>query len=1073
MEVDSQQVGSKEFYVILHTGADDSLLNAFALLTSDFSNSLRPFAVVSLTENSGDWVDPYAHIYSSGRVERRNLIDFLARELSSLEKLRIVSTTAEHLNSQAAENFDQFRSKLLELVKRMSSSVSTFDYRIAFPGFADVIPDGSFFNQGANANLIVIPKDSSSHTSIARPVSKTDSALFAAHISIELATITGLWQEITDPVLDSIPRFLPGTSDISVRFVSSRASYLVCPPLPIERLMSDEGVLPLPHNFYPTPDPLQAAERLGSLIYPDALKFNGTLFEHNPVEVTAKNARVPYFKEFLRAARGVPRALIRGVQDHLESMSGAALQEAVGGDQSSLAIVYPGRDEEGNVVAISTESMQQVIDEIAGRLDRPVLTNIGEGLWVDIVDKVIAVADGGKVGAAVRSAYADEKLLLVEQVALAPMNDDLVSILQDIYVEPKAIKYVSPESATEVTETITEIDPDETLNSGDSGIDLHLHEEATIELVDSQNSESISTDIEIPDVVDIPASDESSAVVSNLLQEIAKQMAYHQERARDRAKEMVSQLLAMPGEFSPRDATTISKSVRTAVALGLSVIYFAFGALTDRRHLANFEFLGSSSRDLVWVLISTTIVGVSLFGLFFKSASRSQGRIIFSVTALVAALGLEFVFWSSIRNFYLKFDFVRGSAVAGFLILVGTLVIVSVAVIRNQLSNSRIRPMFGATLASVGWMYALIGITAVMGSDKSSLRNLESSTSNRFLFILLIIGLTLIVVSAFVVAYTIVQEKFRLDLMTNKLNWASSELTESADAERRLHLASIQWLGTSAVLARLFKFPLGSDFVQSTAEVVPLTKHVEALKFVQEPLVLTIRGEQGLSARLRQLFIGQGWLGRQYRQLVLRFQDDLAFSRGLNAAETKDERPESCTSLPTLDDVFAGKARGSRWSFMKSVLSGEYDSALRDTTTEVQLEDAYSTVVVDSSAHSVGGSIGTTASEFLSRLIPDESIQLPSGLVSTLFIANDKRGYFAPHVWWPEELMGRPEHMTDEISYHQVPVLSPNKITSPIHLFGACVLLSGDFNLVDVVSQTMSNKSGNESDDIFIEGSDI
>jgi hypothetical protein len=1073
MELNHQQLSNREFYVILHTGEDEPLQNAFALLASEFSSSLHPFAVVSLIENSAGWVDPYAHIYRAGRVERRNLIDFLAKELSSLEKLRIVSTTAEHLTPQTAANFDQFRSKLLELVKKMSASVSTFDYRIAFPEFAAVVPDESFFNQGANANLIVIPKDSSSHTSIARPVSKTDNALFAAHISIELATITGLWQEITDPVLDSIPRFLPGTSDVSVRFVSSRASYLVCPPLPIERLMSDEGVLPLPHNFYPTPDPLQAAERLGYLIYPDALRFNGTLFEHNPVEVSAKNARVSYIKEFFRAARGVPRALIRGVQDHLENMSGAALQEAVGGEQSSLAIIYPGRDENGNLVAISTESMQQVIDDIAGRLDRPVLTNIGEGLWVDMVDKIIAVADGGKIGAAVRSAYADEKLLLVEQSALAPMDDDLVSILREIYVEPKAIELVSTGSLVEEFDEVTAEDPEIVSHAEDLNTTSLPLEEIEVDSSNSQWSEISSDDLGTSDPVGSAISDEPSIVVSNLLREIAKQMAHQQERAKDRAKEMVSQLLAMPGEFSPRDATTISRSARIAVALGLSVIYFAFGALTDRRHLANFEFLGSSTRDLVWVLTSTTIVGVSLFGLFFKSASRSQGRIIFSVTALVSALGLEFVFWNSIRNFYLKFEFVRGSAIAGFLILIGTLVIVSVAVIRNQLSNSRIRPLFGATLASVGWIYAVIGITAVMGSDKSSLRNLESSTSNRFLFILLIIGLTLIVVSAFVVAYTIVQEKFRLDLMTSKLNWASSELTESADAERRLHLASIQWLGTSAVLARLFKFPLGSDFVQSTAEVVPLTKRVEALKFVQEPLVLTIRGEQGLSARLRQLFIGQGWLGRQYRQLVLRFQDDLAFSRGLNAIETKDERPESCTALPTLDDVFAGRARGSRWSFMKSVLSGEYDSALRDTTTEVQLEDAYSTVVVDSSAHSVGGSVGTTASEFLSRLIPEESIQLPSGLVTTLFIANDKRGHFAPHVWWPEELMGRPEHMSDEISYHQVPVLSPNKITSPIHLFGACVLLSGDFNLVDVMSQPMSEKSGNVSDDIFIEGSDI
>lgn len=78
--------------------------------------------------------------------------------------------------------------------------------------------------------------------------------------------------------------------------------------------------------------------------------------------------------------------------------------------------------------------------------------------------------------------------------------------------------------------------------------------------------------------------------------------------------------------------------------------------------------------------------------------------------------------------------------------------------------------------------------------------------------IALAVGITLLIVSGLVVAFTIVRERYRLEELSRRLTWAVDELEMSADAERRLRLAAVQWTGTAAVLARLFRYPLGEVF---------------------------------------------------------------------------------------------------------------------------------------------------------------------------------------------------------------------------------------------------------------------
>jgi hypothetical protein len=1074
------------YTVIVHSGHCPVVSAANRKLSVEFAGELRPFATVSVATNGGDWNDPVADVVVNGSVTTTNLIDYLAREMGQLRSISLVAVVATEVEQREHAALDRFMTKLKEVIGEMGQATCR-DYRIAFPSYGAVIPREPFFTQRADANLISIPRDSASHDSIARPVSSDSVNSYAAHIAIELATSVGLWFEVDESVIEELQRINPGTDDVIVHWVSSRASYLVCPPLPIDRLMSEEGELPLPHGFHPVPDPQQAVERLARLIYPAELRYESSEPPSGPeYSESGKKLRWRYLRELASAAVQVPRALFRGVQDHLEGLAGAALQEAVGSSESSIEVIYPGRyvDEESSSGAISGEMVQRIIDDVSERVDRPVLTTIGEGLWVDIVDKVIAVADGGKVGAAARAGFADEKFLLVDQSALAPMADPLVEILQEIYVEPRREQVVElsitgeipssdgvesgtgdvhPEIVESNVDDLPESKVDERpqVEPAENGIESEsltdqsnsgeiVLERLSREPVDSSTAMTSSGDnpSEIT-LLEEETNEEDISFTRTLLREITGLLAGEQEEARSRAQHMVQILLDMPNQFRPRDARTISTAVRVAVALGFSLVYFTFGSLTERRHLVNFEAIGASNRDLLWTLVSTLVVSMAGFGLFLRSIGKSQGRIIASVTIVVVLLGAEFVFWKPIRDFVLSVDVVRKSALVGSLMMIGTLVVVALSIIRNRFSDNRLRRMFATSLMTLAWLYVVVGVTALMGSDRSTFRDLSSTTENRLVLMLLLTSFTLVMVSSFVVAYTIVRERYRLNEAKRQLQWATRELAESADAERLLRLASVQWLGTAAVIARLFRFPLGSDFSKIRPDMAPVNQSSDVLKFEQRPLILTKRGEQGLSARLRQLFIGQGWLGRQYRQLILRFQDDFAFSRGLQVSDVRSERPEGCSALPTLDDVFAGRARGPRWSFLRSVVLGEYDSALLDTTSEVQLEDAYSSIVVDVEAHSVGAS-NQTASSFFRRLIPSQSMQIPKGLVSVLFSGTDVRRLMIPYVWWPEELLQRPDGDMTELEYRAAPVLTPSRITDPIKLFGACVLVSHPFKLVDV-----------------------
>ena len=515
---------------------------------------------------------------------------------------------------------------------------------------------------------------------------------------------------------------------------------------------------------------------------------------------------------------------------------------------------------------------------------------------------------------------------------------------------------------------------------------------------------------------------------------------------------MVMVLKQIPESFKATEVASVSRAVQFAVAIGFSLLYFAMGSFTGLKKVCSFDFFDPKEKSLYWTLATTVIAFMAISGLFIRSARKWQGLVIGAASALVVAIGLQIVLWDKVWSALMRLENFRAGPLAAGLLLIATLVLVTVSITRNHFSQSRIRRQFATVLLVAAWCYAVIGITAALGSDNSRLWRSNDAwggdVRSGVFKLLLSTSATLLLVSALVVAIVVVRERYKLEELSRQLIWAVSELEESSDAERRLRMAAVQWVGTAAVIARLFRFPLGRILTDESNSNLPSSMSKGVLKFDHQNLELTRKGELGLSARVRQLFIAKNWIGRQYRNLISKFQDDFAFEQGLTAGEDLVPRPESCPSVPTFEQVCEGSSNGPRWMFLRNVFGGVYDSALLETASELELESAYSTIVADPESHSISN-VDLIAPAYFQRLIPNEKVLLPTKLVTRLFSGADPAQLMSPHVWWPVELISNPG-LNANVEFHRSSVISPNDVNEPIRLLGSCVLVSTPFLLSEV-----------------------
>lgn len=1098
----------REFLVVIGDIADTELSEAMALLGSYGDSSLHDFAFIVARDLEGTWEDPPAVLWSSSTASPNSkpiaLFSWLAANRPELSRIRLAAMSTKMLDQDAHLKLTRGVTKLERAVGQYAVQVECNRYCVAFPAVNDGPPTGQFMRPGVRANLVVIPRDSSSFEAVARPISRVERAEFVAHVATEAATLFSLWREMSDPpAIDGLPQIPPGDNETIVYFASSRIGVLNCPPLPIAKLMSGDGELPCPHQYHPLPDAELRAGMIASVLYPRHLVFESTAQANHTMSVSVRGFWRRYFKELIGILGALPRIVKRGVQAEIDEIAGTALQEALGGTESVVRII--GTDPGGEVSPVSRAYVDEVIEEVTALSTEPLLAAIGSETWIQLVDQFLGVSDGGKPSEEARRQIADESYLTVLQAALGPEVLDVRVAMEEIY--RGKLSSVSPESNL-VNAGDLRTDSADSSVSSQLGLPVALSvgtdPEATgtaklleppkIEGVTSaetgggngRDQSSLMSETLTAEVLEneptTPLAPEAPLTHTNGPFEIAKPLRVrvsvlakigglleeNADAASTRVAQMIDLLREMPTRFQAKRSDGYSTAAKIAVALGFSVIYMVTGALTERRYFLSGEALGASGQDYVWVLMSTVLVLLALLGLTFKNSNNSQARAIAFGTFSLVLLATEYVFFAPLRRFILSLSIVRESAIIGIAILVLTVALIGTAYARNRLSSVPLRRRYSAVLITAAWVYVAIGVTAYLGSDRSPLRELSAGTSLRLMIVGYILGIALVLTSALVTAFVMMQERYRMNRAQAELTWAIEELKVSAEASRRLNLARGQWVGTAIPLARLIQYPLGESIAHSADTTIPDRPRLSVLKVNDDVLNLKKPGEQSLSARLRVLFIRTGWLSRQYQQLITRYRVDRALALGLRPDAVAGDRPERCPATPSFADIEVGKVRGARWDFLRSVVSGEYDDSLLSIAGEVPLEEAYVTIIDDPEAHSVGDS-NLIAPTFFARLLPTKPVPLPGGLVKTLFAGNDERRYLAASVWWPDELVARP-NVQMGLELHKSEVLTPDRLTSWIRLFGACVLTSRPFRLSDVTLRNLSDDTAESGAEVLDAG---
>jgi hypothetical protein len=85
---------------------------------------------------------------------------------------------------------------------------------------------------------------------------------------------------------------------------------------------------------------------------------------------------------------------------------------------------------------------------------------------------------------------------------------------------------------------------------------------------------------------------------------------------------------------------------------------------------------------------------------------------------------------------------------------------------------------------------------------------------------------------------------------------------------------------------------------------------------------------------------------------------------------------------------------------------------------------------------------------------------LDGGLVGTVFAGNDPRQRMVTHVWWPVELLAFESSDVKASALGSVrpsEVLSSDRVSSTVRLFGACVSVSEMFSIDEISNGEISD----------------
>ena len=965
---------------------------------------LGDFLVMYSNENA-DKGDVPVRLVDENGVQSKYLYDHLATA-GHTESLVISGVQSSNLSDEQQLQISQAIDSLNAGLVRLASSISRLSVRISIPSDLEMVASPPFFSAVSDANVVILPRDQARNQAVARPITRESGETFAKHASVELASILALWKFMDHSILEKVERQYQGIGGYEVVFVSSRVKGILAPPLPIGSLVDESGELPMPPTFTALERPQLVSLRYAQAIYPESLRFEHPVRPRFGVDRNLWTLVKEYSKEIASVVYRLPSTFWRGLQSDVNEIAGSAMTEALGGQDGWINVVWETMNSGEEVHVLNQDEVHKVISEIELRAERPVLTVVPTSTWNQIIDKVFGIADGAEAADSIRRQVTQATFLVSDKNSLAPKSDNLTEMAtlalgHDKTWDPIYVPVIEEfEPVTETSQTEIVADKGEvSLNEDVATLDRSLSD-AGSEEADGTVSEGLERDEQTPRVAP-PERFTSLDVVGGITQELVA----NYELASQSVVETLTEIQKLPSEFTGRDLGKISQSVLIGISSAIALLFISLGSMTPAKRFMSFEWLSRTTAAQIWLMFSTAFIVIAIVTGITGGKRTWQGRAILAALVSSGIVGLEYVFFKPVYEWLNRFNWLASSNIPAIVVFVATLSLCGLSVIRNLASDEPIRKKIGKFVLLFSWFYAVIGVTSSLASKTSILQRAPENIKSRFFISSNLVGWTVLLTGLIIVAVLRVREKNRVGKAGHDFRNACIELEICVDARSRLDIATAQWLGIASVAARTIWYPLGRRVSELRASDEELTGDESILKFDLANIRLRESGTSHLLSRLRQKFVRPGWLRRQLQVAIDSYTELEAFDSG---NQPEHHYPFGCSSTPTVDEVLEGYARGDRWGFAHQYFAGKYDEQLLNAAVEERVPDMYRDLVKDARMHEVTESqnVYETSFDFLLDVVPTVVKQIPPGLSTSLFTANQRESSMRSFTWWPESEIG-------------------------------------------------------------------
>ena len=374
-------------------------------------------------------VDPLLHVWMGegstlpqaliigGDDEVKNLTELLA-DIRTLERVRIVGLFC---SSTAADHADEINSWLGEVksVITETKGASTEVAEVRVQAISNDVPQVSVeaFSGLALANIVLIPHDRRSDTAAARLIESNQTERFAAHIAVEVCSLLGAWTSMKETFLDNWTYRPPGGGGPSVIFLRSTVRSLVCPPLPLDRIVGNRR-LPMPQGCLPSPNPEATVRAVADAVFPDELRFKPHAEPQQVANISLGEAMREIPRAVWKTVRSFPRVFRDGLSRDLESLQGDGLQDLIGGEAAWLQIDYRDR-QSGSDTRSWAELASEAIEDLERQDEMPTLVGLTDETWSRLVELPLAIVDGSSEADDALDATGERRYLVADPMAFA------------------------------------------------------------------------------------------------------------------------------------------------------------------------------------------------------------------------------------------------------------------------------------------------------------------------------------------------------------------------------------------------------------------------------------------------------------------------------------------------------------------------------------------------------------------------------------------------------------------------------------------------------------------------------